>query len=661
MSDLGSTLADGVVTSVLLLMALVLSPFAQHVFPKVFGINKASSTGDDLVDPIKAAPGFVVPCQIHHARMAPRQSRHSFRYPSLYFALNLQEMEAGLLDSNFGFAWQGQKAQNAKRARWSLTKIAPENFGRKTFPGSSKRVGQWIEQSILRKLLFELRFRGYLKTGPQDLSVDVDVKDAVTTWSEEVGQVWAVAMPTLIGLAGFNPLTVYYVYRPAMTADEARGPLWLAVLEVHNTFNERHIYVCEVGKDEDQIKRKGYDYAWTFARDFHVSPFNDRLGYYQLFLRNMWSTNETLPTIDVRLLLLSEEVVEGGYIKEKRVLQKKLLATLSSSQAASATSKATTPALPLTRFNIAKALSRQPFDLFLPVSRIMWEAAKLHWKRKLPVYIRPEPRGEAMDESLASRHSSDFDGTGWPIAHNPAQGAEGRKTGDIYWNDESGVENRCRQAVLSWLKWRTKESDETSVVIQSLNPESDDVIIDGGDLSHYRYSKSREHTLTLYLLSSAIFVDLCLYQPSHAFLFGSKMERMWGVNDTQAFEKIFNGQPVTPSQNRRSISVRLARMLRVKYMRWATSTAIYERRADDGTDKAALTEIALQLVTDAGATHPLDQDGYTLSLLIAIAAQILIIMATASISNLLRVKYVRPPWAQVGEGMQHLHEARKTR
>ena len=123
----------------------------------------------------------------------------------------------------------------------------------------SKHAMQGVD-SMRLKLLYELREQGAISTGPQDLQ---SVSNASTPWMDEVDEIWAIAMPSIFGLAGFNPLTVYYVYR--------RGRLRFAVLEVHNTFNERHMYICNVeNASKAEENRRGYDYCWTFPRSFHV-------------------------------------------------------------------------------------------------------------------------------------------------------------------------------------------------------------------------------------------------------------------------------------------------------------------------------------------------------------------------------------------------------
>lgn len=61
-------------------------------------------------------------------------------------------------------------------------------------------------------------------------------------------------MPSFLGTEGINPLSVWLCYEK----DDAEGgagkerKLWTVILEVHNTFGERHVYVLETGKGEEE-------------------------------------------------------------------------------------------------------------------------------------------------------------------------------------------------------------------------------------------------------------------------------------------------------------------------------------------------------------------------------------------------------------------------
>lgn len=142
-------------------------------------------------------------------------------------------------------------------------------------------------------------------------------------------------MPRLFGYS-FNPLTVYYVYDPELIA---------VVLEVHNTFGEKHIYVT-----------KG---SQSIPRRFHVSPFNDRFGTYEF---------KVTPPTSVELTLVTPEG------------RPKLVATLKGRRS----TKMSSPAVFLLCLQCG-------WWIFLTFPRILYEAWRLHYQKKLPVYMRPEP------------------------------------------------------------------------------------------------------------------------------------------------------------------------------------------------------------------------------------------------------------------------------
>lgn len=647
--------SETLVTSLLVIAIILLSPLPRYIIRSLQGngSGKGHEIGISNTNSNDPSSAFIIPAQIHHARMLPRESQHSFKYPSLYFAFELQALERGKCDCLPAFRWTGNRLPGSDKELtkgFALTKLHPKDFGRKVLSEvKSSEVAEIIDGSILLKLAYELRFRGYLSVGPQDLESD-SLNLGSFPWDQEIGQVWAIAMPTVFGLAGFNPLTVYYIYRPG-----SNRQLWLAILEVHNTFNERHIYVCEVGNGEDGktsstspgTMRKGYDHSWTFSRDFHVSPFNDRLGYYQLFLRDMWKDSvDGLPSIDIRLLLLVPPEEEEA--RQQGNLQKKLLATLTSSNAISATQKPTKEAKPMTASSVFSTLIRQPLDLFLPVARIMIEAAKLHWKKRLPVHIRPEPRGEAKKWNAIQT----FDGIGWPKVHNPTESKDlntnatkirEQASGNIYWNDESFIERICRKAIEKYLCFRTSDGKAGPIQIRNRNAEVCDTKIENGQI-HNIEKDDKTDGLTLYTMSSAVFIDLCLYVPQQALLFGSRAEQGWGISSTDTFSHIFASQ--TPFKSTRR--VRMARWLRLSYLLWAIR--------ETGRDK--MDEKITHLLAQATATHFLDQFDYSWSLLFALSAHIYSLKVMASASRLLNVRYVRAPWAQIGEGIASLTQGK---
>jgi uncharacterized protein len=72
------------------------------------------------------------------------------------------------------------------------------------------------------------------------------------------GPIRLLCMPRTLGYS-FNPISIYFCHRPC-------GELVAIIYEVHNTFGERHSYVCSVEPKIDEIRQ-------TSRKVFHVSPF----------------------------------------------------------------------------------------------------------------------------------------------------------------------------------------------------------------------------------------------------------------------------------------------------------------------------------------------------------------------------------------------------
>lgn len=152
---------------------------------------------------------------VRHRRFSPK--RHSFRYQVFMMYLDLDELDDVFRLSPF----------------WSTSKLAPAQFRRSDFHGSSdlplkQALQKTIEKRTGRKhsgpirMLANLRYFGY----------------------------------------NMNPLCTYYCFDPS------DAYLEFIVAEVNNTpWGEKHAYVlpCE---------RNAIKHDFAFPKEFHVSPFN---------------------------------------------------------------------------------------------------------------------------------------------------------------------------------------------------------------------------------------------------------------------------------------------------------------------------------------------------------------------------------------------------
>lgn len=147
----------------------------------------------------------------------------------------------------------------------------------------------------------------------------------------------------------FNPVSFYYCYN-------SDGNLEYAVAEVNNTFKERHLYIL------NQSLQAGGKFVahYTVPKSFHVSPFYDMNFEYDFHFGDLSQE------LDIRINLLKEGKVDF-------------------------VSRIYGSAIPLTTANLLKTIMRFPLSAALTYPRILWQAAKLYYLKKLQVYKKPAP------------------------------------------------------------------------------------------------------------------------------------------------------------------------------------------------------------------------------------------------------------------------------
>ncbi|TFH39750.1 MAG: DUF1365 domain-containing protein, partial [Chrysiogenales bacterium] len=74
----------------------------------------------------------------------------------------------------------------------------------------------------------------------------------------------------------FNPVSFYYCF-------SREGILVCTVVEVSNTFGERHVYIPRRMDDT----AAGFPLRFTAPKEFHVSPFNDMTGTYEFLFADI--------------------------------------------------------------------------------------------------------------------------------------------------------------------------------------------------------------------------------------------------------------------------------------------------------------------------------------------------------------------------------------
>ncbi|KAJ7057979.1 hypothetical protein C8F01DRAFT_1060109 [Mycena amicta] len=404
--------------------------------------------------------GYVLENSVTHARLLPVRAAHAFTYPTFSFLVSVNALESHSLDLAHGWVF---------------------GYG-----------GRWAR-------LFGLRPQPYLTPGGGSIKQKLDnlLQERGCAGLEDA---WMMTMPSLLGFEGINPLTVYFCYN-------AEGKLFVTVLEVHNTFGENHIYCLKIGEQEDKEVSKGFDHQWTFPRAFHVSPFNDRRGFYTVSIRRPThspsgaSASSSPPRPSVRVHLLTQTDDSPGPLKLTALLRP-------------------TASSPLTSLNLLRTLSKYPFDLFLSFARIVYHAWILHYQKRLDVFIRPEPVPGS-----------------WHRKEQNAGPSLPRVAGSVRWLPEGPFERYGRSQLDSFLRRRVQE---TGVSVYILPGDS--------SVSPQTFSASEgTTTLTISLLSPRAYTILFVApSPEHALLLG-KGERVFSVSDDKLFRTVFT--PATPSDS----------------------------------------------------------------------------------------------------------------
>ncbi|HSR88169.1 MAG TPA: DUF1365 family protein, partial [Pontiella sp.] len=122
--------------------------------------------------------------------------------------------------------------------------------------------------------------------------------------------------------------------------------------EVNNTFGERHLYLLNGGT--------AFPVQCRHEKQFHVSPFNSMEGHYEF----SFSEPENNLNIEIRLVRNNAVIMDAAMWGTGK---------------------------PLTTENLWKTVLRHPFTAGLILPRIIWQAALLHYKMKLPVFHKPAP------------------------------------------------------------------------------------------------------------------------------------------------------------------------------------------------------------------------------------------------------------------------------
>ncbi len=172
------------------------------------------------------------------------------------------------------------------------------------------------------------------------------------TGIRDVQRVLLLTHPRYWGYA-FNPVSFWFLVGAA-------GSLRAVLAEVHNTFGDRHVYLC-AGENDADI---GCGDRTGIAKRFHVSPFFDIAGEY----RFRFALDESRIAVRIRY----DDGAGGGL-----------------DTAIAGTRR------PFTDRELVKALIRHPLGGLRTTALIHWQAFRL-WRKGLPYRRRPEPPAQSV-------------------------------------------------------------------------------------------------------------------------------------------------------------------------------------------------------------------------------------------------------------------------
>ena len=238
--------------------------------------------------------------QVRHTRLRPRH--HAFAYPTCFLMLPLRQLRAN----------SSPLAVN----RRGLISFHDQDHG----DGRSAAEGgalAWVE--------------GLLQAE--------GINDAT-------GEIWLHCYPRVLGYT-FNPVSFWYCHRPD-------GELRAIVVEVNNTFGERHCYLLDEPRYGQELQAR---------KVFHVSPFCAVTGDYRFrFLRTQHGGE------DRTVVRIDHDNADGP------LLQTSVSGTL----------------LPVTPATLRRALWGYPALTLAVMARIHWQALRL-WFKRVRFHSKPTP------------------------------------------------------------------------------------------------------------------------------------------------------------------------------------------------------------------------------------------------------------------------------
>lgn len=238
--------------------------------------------------------------QVRHIRLRPQQ--HAFCYPTFFLVLPMRSLSVQ----------SGGMAVN----RFGLISFHDADHG----DGRSAEAGGalvWLEALLQSE----------------------GIVDAT-------GEIWLQCYPRMLGYA-FKPVSFWYCHRKDSS-------LRAIVVEVNNTFGERHCYLLDDPR---------YGVELNVCKVFHVSPFCDVAGHYRFrFMRTAQDSKE-------RIMVRIDHDDDQGPLLETSISGE---------------------LLPITPKTLRRALWAYPAMTLAVIMRIHWHALLL-WCKRVQIRRKPVP------------------------------------------------------------------------------------------------------------------------------------------------------------------------------------------------------------------------------------------------------------------------------